>query len=156
MYCYSTKVLWGEILTNKAHRQSKVVKLGGANRQIRKYFYAKNKMLWSTLKIRQGCSPIAPPFPLPMIRPTIFDKQNLDQLQVLYEKTLRQKISIVELLAIRQLRQSFLPSNFCAMFEIVAKYFCLFYLWVYCYYICSIQRLVRQCQEQSHHYKNMA
>ena len=42
----------------------KMAKPGGANLLIKKYFYGKK--LWSTLEIRWGCSPIAPPFPPPM------------------------------------------------------------------------------------------
>ena len=41
-----------------------MVKPGGANLLNRKYFY---EILWSTLKISWGCSPIAPPFLPPLI-----------------------------------------------------------------------------------------
>ena len=41
--------------------------LGGANRQTRNFSVVlKSKMLWSTLKIRWGFSPVAPSFLLPM------------------------------------------------------------------------------------------
>ena len=41
-------------------RQRKAVESGGANWLVRKHFYV--KILYSTLKIRWGYSPIAPPF----------------------------------------------------------------------------------------------
>ena len=48
--------------------EERVTKSGGANLLAKQYLYCKNYNSMEHSEIRWGCSPIAPPFPPPMVR----------------------------------------------------------------------------------------